>query len=169
MASNPDSGRDCLWNTAGTFRTVAPLWEDADLQVRVQWDAQSKVRIIISDGITADTVEEITGLPLLIRGDPLLVAIAWDGADYNYALSVGGSEIVTGTISGATEVSPSELRLGHNEDASEFEATRWFWAGVNDSAADADLSDFVSSGTITTPAVSHAPASAIGFGLGIAL
>jgi len=109
------TGRDCMWHAVGTYRTMAILREASGIEVRIEWDANTKLRITTVNGADDDTVE-ITSLPKGLRCDPLSIAIAWDGTDYVIRASYGGSEVKTATIASATAVvKPISLVCGESD------------------------------------------------------
>jgi hypothetical protein len=109
------TGRDCMWHAVGTYRTMAILREASGIEVRIEWDADTKLRITTVNDTDDDTVE-ITSLPKGLRCDPLSLAIAWDGTDYVIRAAVGGSVVQTATIASATAVvKPVSLVCGESD------------------------------------------------------
>lgn len=108
-------GRDCHWNYMGTYLPVAILRQSSGVEVRIEWDANTRLRITTVNGADDDTVE-ITGLPRGLRGDPISVAISWDGTDYVIRAAVSGTIVQSATIAAATAVVlPVSLVIGEQD------------------------------------------------------
>lgn len=108
-------GRDCHWQYFGTYLPIAILRESSGVEVRIEWDADTKLRITTVNGADDDSVE-ITGLPRGLRCDPVSVAIAFDGTDYVIRASVSGTVVKSATIAAATAiVKPVSLVLGEQD------------------------------------------------------
>jgi hypothetical protein len=108
-------GRDCHWNYMGTYLPIAILRQSSGVEVRIEWDANTKLRITTVNGADDDSVE-ITGLPRGLRCDPISVAISWNGTDYVIRAAVSGTIVQSATISSATAVVlPVSLVLGEQD------------------------------------------------------
>lgn len=150
----PDSGRDALWHGAGTHRAAAALPESASKWIEIRLDAAGGFQVHVQDDDTNPTFTD-TGGPLPIRGDPILVALSWDGSGYACKYSVGGSAARTLAMGSGAAVAPVSLKLGSNAGGTEFETTAWLYAAVNDAAADPDLEVFVETGTLAQAIISR--------------
>jgi hypothetical protein len=144
----PDSGRDTLWHGAGTHRAVATLYESATKYIEIRLDADDEFQVHVQDGATNPDFTS-TGGPLLIRGDPIIVQLNWDGDAYACTYSVGGSAARTLTMGSGARVSPVSLKLSSNQDGSAFESMGWLYAAIDDSEAKDDPG-FIGSGKVGT-------------------
>lgn len=125
-----DTGRDCRFHNANTFREFLTLWEDADTYLEFAWDADDQVRFKATDGVNTAT-ETITGNPKFLRGDPFVVAISFDGTNYSYALSVAGTVAQTGTLAhNSAIVSPTKMLFAQDDDGTVRETSRWLYGSV---------------------------------------
>lgn len=146
-----ETGRDCRYHNADTFREFGTLWEDANTYLELAWDADDQVRLKATDGASTATAT-LTGFPKFLRGDPFLFAVDYDGSNYHYALSIAGCEARTGTLAPAgAVVKPTKILPGQDDDGTVRETTRWLHAAVHDAdALGADgLLEFVESGSMS--------------------
>jgi hypothetical protein len=105
-------GRDCLHFDAGNYRTLMTLRQESGVEVRIEHDANTRMRITTVNGADTDSIE-FTDLPMARRGDPIHVGISCDGTDYAVVLSYRACVIRTGSIEAADAiVAPTSIIAG---------------------------------------------------------
>jgi hypothetical protein len=144
-----ETGRDSRDTGSGTYRAVATLYESASKYIEIRQDADGGFAVHVQDDSTNPTFTA-TGGPLSVRGDPILVALSWDGSAYTCRYSVAGQATQTLTMGSGAAVAPVSIKAGSNAGGTAFEATRWLYAAVDDSAAASvgNLESFVGNGAV---------------------
>lgn len=131
-----DTGRDCRYHNTGTFREVLTLKENDNKYIEISTDADTQVRITATSGSTK-CINTVSNLPKFLRNDPIIVSVNYDGQYYGYHISVGGTAYHdSGMWASGTNIKPTSILFGQNNDGTVQESSRWLVAEINDSEKD---------------------------------